>query len=134
MDTEELTLLNSAAILQLSEKVKDQMAAIDDLIAVEMELAAVVSATAGTIDDLQARLAAALASKDHPEIAAVADRLRGLRDVLTSRIYVAPEVVAPVEPEVLAPVDVEVEAMAVPEPGNPSIGPNGAAITPTAAL
>lgn len=81
---EQLTLLNSSSILQLSKKVDIVMSAIDDLHAAEAELSAVVDQAVAVIGELHTALEAA--SSGDTSIAEVAARLRNLKDVLSSHI------------------------------------------------
>lgn len=96
--SERLTAMTASVVIDLSKKVDYLMSAIDDLKAAEAELTALVSHTVSTVADLSGKLDVVTSSD--AEVAAVADRLRKLKETLAAAVGLTP---VPVAPEV-APV------------------------------
>jgi hypothetical protein len=105
--TEQLTLLHSAAILQLSTKMDKVMAAIDDLTTAEASLSAVINDAVLRVRALEAAVAV-VPPANEAAIADIASRLVHLREYLASAVYAMPTEVVPPAPVEAAPVVPEV--------------------------
>lgn len=127
---EQLTLLNSAAIMQLSKKVEKAMSAIDDLVAHEAALSATVNDAVARIRALEEAIKA-VPPTNEAAIAEIAARLAHLREYLAGAVYAQPAPEPVVEP---APAPV-VEPAPAPAPEAPAaFTPSGAPVVATAAI